>query len=332
MAAPGPPQRAGAGPSAAPEGTGPAGDEAAAAAELLMLLGNGDGKTAMVTRLGFLQDALFSRGVSEELARREMLELASKSGNFTAAVAAIDPDISPELCVERGWPASCFTACKCARRCMKILATQDGEFFDEQLRLLREAHAAAEADADARMPRAKRATQILTSSKWRHEMEGVASPMLEALLVDERAAATEAAAHAATGSVEAVIVAVNAALQQKGCCKKGRLALLACSSDYLSYSRKRRDTGARASASRAAERLPVELALLADPCRAGCAGYLSIENANTFIRKSTERSISGAIVRSHARVSPENYRLPRATTATENYREPPRTTESHRLG
>ena len=64
---------------------------------------------------------------------------------------------------------------------------QDGEFFDEQLRLLREAHAAAEADADARMPRAKRATQILTSSKWRHEMEGVASPMLEALLVDEPA-------------------------------------------------------------------------------------------------------------------------------------------------
>ena len=95
----------------------------------------------MATRLGFLQDALFNCGVPEELARREMLELASKNGIFTAAVAAIDPDISPELCVERGWPASCFTACECARLCMKILATQDGEFFDEQLRLLREAHA-----------------------------------------------------------------------------------------------------------------------------------------------------------------------------------------------
>jgi hypothetical protein len=157
MAAPGPPPRAEAGPSVVTDVRGPASNEAAAAAELLMLLGDGEATTAMATRLGFLQDALFNCGVPEELARREMLELASKNGIFTAAVAAIDPDISPELCVERGWPASCFTACECARLCMKILATQDGEFFDEQLRLLREAHAAAEADADARMPRAKRA-------------------------------------------------------------------------------------------------------------------------------------------------------------------------------
>jgi hypothetical protein len=80
MAAPGPPPRAEAGPSVVTDVRGSASNEAAAAAELLMLLGNGDGKTAMVTRLGFLQDALFSRGVSEELARREMLELASNNG------------------------------------------------------------------------------------------------------------------------------------------------------------------------------------------------------------------------------------------------------------
>ena len=249
MAARGPPQRTGAGPSAAADDTGPAGNEAAAVAELLMLLGGSDA----TSRLSVLQSAVGDCQAPEEFARRELLDIASKSGMsgiFAAAAAIIDPDNLTELCIERGWPAGCFTACKCERRCMIIVATQDGEFFDEQLRLLRDAHAAAEVDANACTPRAKRAKEILTSSKWRHEMLGIDSPMLEALLVDERMAATEAAAYAATGSVEAVIVVVNAALRQKGCCKNGRLALLACSSNYLSYTRKRGEAGARSSKSR----------------------------------------------------------------------------------
>lgn len=242
-------------------------------AELMALLGGGEAANA----LGSLQDALCQLEEPEELARREMLALASNSGNFAAAVAAIDPNISLELCIERGWPACCFTACKCSRRCMIMVATQDGDFFDEQLRLLREAHATADADADT--PRAKRAAEILTGSMWRHEMEGVSSPMLEALLIEEREAGAVAAARAATGSVEAVIVL------QKGCCKPGRLALLGCSPNYLTYRRKRGDAGARASVPRTIERLPVEQALLADPCRAGCVARLAAENARAFVAR-----------------------------------------------
>ena len=128
MAAPGPPQHAGAGPSS----TSHADDEAAAAAELdelQMLLRAGDA----TSHLDFLRHALQDCEAPEELARREMLELASNSGLFAATVTAEFPDISPELCIERGWPAGCFTACECKRRCMIILAMQDGEFFDEQL-------------------------------------------------------------------------------------------------------------------------------------------------------------------------------------------------------
>lgn len=62
---------------------------------------------------------------------------------------------------------------------------------------------------------------------------------LEALVADERAAAAQAAARARVGSVEAVTLEVNAQLVAKGCCQKGRLALLGCSTKFLSYRRKR---------------------------------------------------------------------------------------------
>ena len=83
MAAPGPPQHAGAGPSS----TNHADDEAAAAAELdelQMLLGAGNA----TSHLDFLGHALHDCEAPEELARREMLELASNSGLFAATVAA----------------------------------------------------------------------------------------------------------------------------------------------------------------------------------------------------------------------------------------------------
>ena len=71
-----------------------------------MLLGAGDA----TSHLDFLGRALQDCEAPEELARREMLELASNSGLFAATVTAEFPDISPELCMERGWPAGCFTA------------------------------------------------------------------------------------------------------------------------------------------------------------------------------------------------------------------------------
>jgi hypothetical protein len=215
-------------------------------AELEALLGISD--AALAGGVAALQDVLRDRENPEELARREMLDLVSTTAGvpFGAAADLIDPCISVELCVERGWPVRCFTACNCTGRCMKRLAIQDGGVFDELLQRLRDAHTRAEAGTD--VPRAKRAQQILQGSVWRHTIEGVASPMLEALLADERAAAMEAEARASTGSVEATIVAVNAALQQRGCCKQGRLAFVGCSSDYLSYDRKRGSAGPRVCA------------------------------------------------------------------------------------
>ena len=254
-------------------------------AELEALLGISD--AALAGGVAALQDVLRDRENPEELARREMLDLVSTTAGvpFGAAADLIDPCISVELCVERGWPVRCFTACNCTGRCMKRLAIQDGGVFDELLQRLRDAHTRAEAGTD--VPRAKRAQQILQGSVWRHTIEGVASPMLEALLADERAAAMEAEARASTGSVEATIVAVNAALQQRGCCKQGRLAFVGCSSDYLSYDRKRGSAGPRASTSRGKERLPVARAILADPCKLGCVPYLTAENATLYPSHST---------------------------------------------
>lgn len=110
-----------------------------------------------------------SRGASKE------------SLEFKAVADAIHPTISMELCIERG---KCFTACNCGRLCMRALAMQDGELFDDLLQQMREAHARSQADADA--PRAQRAKQILHGSAWRHDMVGVVSPLLAALIAEER--------------------------------------------------------------------------------------------------------------------------------------------------
>jgi hypothetical protein len=253
-----------AGPSAAPQANVA---EDAARTEMMALLsssGVGDGLTAM-------QDALRDLEDPEELARREMLLLGSSldahaiGSFFSAAAELIDPEISVDLCIDRGWPANCFTACVCVSRCMKRLAMQHGDVFDDLLRRLREARTRAEADAE--LPRAKRAQQILQGSTWRHSVEGVASPMLEALLVDERAAAAELEARAKEGSLEAVVLAVNAVLLQNGCCKQGRLAFLECSANYLSYDRRR--GGARASTSREKGRVPIRSARRVCVCSIG---------------------------------------------------------------
>ena len=122
-----------------------------------------------------IEDELYAREEPEELARRELLALASMSNDkFEAAVDAVDPTISKDLCVERGWPMQCFTACDSGRRCMKALATRDGDLFDDLLERMREGHSRAEADAET--PRAVRAKQILHGSVWRHDMAGIASP------------------------------------------------------------------------------------------------------------------------------------------------------------
>ena len=122
-----------------------------------------------------LRDELNTREDPEEIARRELLALASMSNDkFKAAVDALDPTISKGLCIERGWPMQCFTACDSGRRCMKALATRDGDLFDDLLERMREGHSRAEADAET--PRAVRAKQILHGSVWRHDMAGIASP------------------------------------------------------------------------------------------------------------------------------------------------------------
>ena len=260
-------------------GTGPSAgteDEANARAEILALL-----PTNASNAIQAMRNVLHDDGDPEELVRRELAELTTSSDVHVGSIAdAIDPQITAEECAERGWPWKIFSACSCARVCMKRLAAHKPELLDRLIDQLQTARAQAEADSET--PRTQRAFKILVRSVWSKPMVGAESETLQSLLDDEQAATSEHAARP-SGPVEAAILDVNKVLLKEQCCRDGRRALLGCSKDYLSYHRKRGEAGPRAaSAPRTVERLSVEAAMLADPCRKNCVRHLSAQHAKMF--------------------------------------------------
>lgn len=268
--------------STAPGGTGAVSSSSRALrsqcdirAELKELLK--DPKLASAMR-GRMQTRLFEDGNQEEWARAELLDLlgAKEDGPSKCFASFGGMDVTAEECLEHGWPSGCFTACTCASRCMVRLARRDnGAQIGAILQRLRSARKHDEAQPSSSE---RQAHAALEKSVWRSAGMSALSPLLQAVLQEEQAAAQ---AQAPAGeSFDAVALKVNAELTELGCCRNGRVALLGLCRNWLSF--KREVGGARSASSRQKERGSVEQALAADPCVNGCVSVLSIQNAEMF--------------------------------------------------
>jgi len=124
-----------------------------------------------------MRNVLHDDGNPEELARRELAELTTSSDVHVGSIAdAIDPQITAEECADRGWPWKIFSACSCARVCMKRLAAHKPDLLDGLIGQLQTARAQAEADSET--PRTQRAFKILVRSVWSKPMVGAESETL----------------------------------------------------------------------------------------------------------------------------------------------------------
>ena len=92
--------------------------------ELMELLEDPGLASAMRERM---QTRLFEDGNQEEWAREELRDLlGAKEDDPSDCFASFGGmDVTAEECMEHGWPSGCFTACKCASRCMVRLARRD---------------------------------------------------------------------------------------------------------------------------------------------------------------------------------------------------------------